>query len=292
MRPLIRRRTEPRFDPAPSRWAWRIERLLLTPVFRLFLRAGVPLLIIAGVAVWWLGDAARRDAIAQTVVEARASFEARPEFMVQLMAIDGAGPALAQDIRAEIPLDLPISSFDLDLNDIRDKVAALTPVKSATVRIRPGGVLQIEVEPRTPVVIWRSRKGLALVDVSGALVTEIDQRTERPDLPLIAGVGATDHIKEALNLYRAAAPLGGRLRGIVRIGERRWDIVLDRGQRILLPQEGAVQALERAIALDGAQDILSRDINRVDLRLSARPTVKMSAFAAEEWWQIRQGSGQ
>ena len=69
----------------------------------------------------------------------------------------------------------------------------LDPVKSATVRIRPGGVLQVDVRPRVPVVIWRNRKGLDLVDVTGAHVSTVDLRMDRPDLPLIAGIGATDH---------------------------------------------------------------------------------------------------
>ncbi len=289
MRPMKRRRAS---DPSPSRWAWRFERLMLTPLFLLFLRAGIPVVIGFGLAVWWLSDEDRRAAIWETVAEARASFETRPEFMVQLLAIDGADDALAQAIRAEVPLSFPVSSFDLNLGEIRDHITSLDPVKSATVRIRPGGVLQVDVRPRVPVVIWRNRKGLDLVDVTGAHVSTVDLRMDRPDLPLIAGIGATDHIKEALNLYRAAAPLGGRLRGIVRMGGRRWDIVLDRDQRILLPEDGPVQALERVITLDAAEDILSRDIKRVDLRLGARPTVQMSEFANETWWDIRQVSGQ
>ena len=66
--------------------------------------------------------------------------------------------------------------------------------------------------------------------------------------------------------------LAERLRGLVRMGERRWDLVLDRDQRILLPEDGAVEALERVIALDEAQDILSRDILQVDLRRKTEMT--------------------
>ncbi|MFK7763759.1 MAG: cell division protein FtsQ/DivIB [Roseobacter sp.] len=286
------RKPERTGDPAPSRWAWRVERLMLTPYFLLFLRAGLPLSLTCGLAFWLLSEEANRTMIWETVAEARASFETRPEFMVQLMTIDGADPALAQEIRTVVPMDFPLSSFDLNLEDIRNRITALDPVKSATVRIRPGGVLQVDVDPRIAVVIWRSRKGLSLVDVTGVHIGPVFKRMERPDLPLIAGVGATAHIKEALDLYRAAAPLGDRLRGIARIGDRRWNIVLDRDQRILLPEDAPVEALERVIALDGAQDILSRDIERVDLRLGARPTVMMSEYATKTWWDIRQVSGQ
>ena len=66
------------------------------------------------------------------------------------------------------------------------------------------------------------------------------------------------------------------------MGERRWDVVLDRDQRILLPTEQPMRALERVIALEGAQDILTRDVARVDMRLARRPTVQMTNEAAEE----------
>ncbi|WP_300031490.1 cell division protein FtsQ/DivIB [uncultured Roseobacter sp.] len=292
MRSLIARRRQSACDPAPSRWSWRMQRLMLTPAFRLMLRAGLPLAIGFGAGTMWLADESNRQMVRDTVFEARASFEARPEFMVQLMTVDGAGDTLAAEIREVIPQNFPVSSFDLDLPAIRAAISELSPVKSATVRIRPGGVLQVEVEPRRPVVIWRTAEGLSLIDVTGAHVETIPRRMVRPDLPLIAGQGADKRVKEALSLYLAAAPLGSRLRGIVRIGDRRWDIVLDRNQRILLPEEGADEALDRVIAMDGAQDVLARDIRRIDLRLGQRPVVQMTEYATGEWWEIRQVSGQ
>jgi cell division protein FtsQ len=54
------------------------------------------------------------------------------------------------------------------------------------------------------------------------------------------------------------------------VGERRWDVVLDRDQRILLPETEPGRALERVLALDQAQDLLDRDVT-VDLRLEPPP---------------------
>jgi cell division protein FtsQ len=42
------------------------------------------------------------------------------------------------------------------------------------------------------------------------------------------------------------------------------------------------------IALEGAQDVLSRDVARIDMRLYGRPTVKMNNDATQELWRIRQ----
>ncbi len=292
MRSLIARRPKgPAADPAPSRWAWRLERWMLTPGFRLALRAGIPFALTFAFGAWYLSDEARLTEITDAVAEARVKIETRPEFMVNLMAVEGAGDEVAADIRDILPIDFPISSFDLDLEQVRETIAGLDPVKDANVRIRPGGVLQVNVTERVPVVVWRTYEQVSLIDETGAHVAEIPTRLARPDLPLIAGDGAERHVPEALSLMRAARPLGARLRGLVRMGERRWDVVLDRDQRILLPETGALQALERVIAWDGAQDLLARDVARIDMRLGARPTVQMNEAATREWWRIKAQSG-
>lgn len=254
------------------------------------LRAGIPLLVTLGVAGAYLSDADRREQIALAVSEARNSLETRPEFMVKLMAVDGAGYVVARNIREIVPIEFPVSSFDLDLKELRKSIAGLDAVKEVSVRIRPGGVLQVDVIERVPAILWRTRTGLQVLDADGALVTNAWSRTEYPDLPVIAGDGADKHVKQALALISTAKPLGGRLRGFVRIGERRWDAVLDRGQRILLPATAPIQALERVIALSEAQDVLARDLAAVDMRLAARPTLRMNKAAVGEWWRIRQHS--
>jgi len=279
---------ESKADPAPSRLKYRIQRWMLTPGIRTGLRVGLPLGVLFIAAGSYLASETRRDHLMALYSEARASFETRPEFMVNVMAIDGAGESVATDIREVTSLDLPVSSFDLDLAAIRDLIVGLDPVKTASVRIRPGGILQVDVEEREPAIVWRSRDGLALLDETGAFVAELGQRSLHPDLPLIAGRGADERAPEALRLFAAARPLGSRLRGIVRIGERRWDVVLDRGQRIQLPVKRPVAALERVIAVSEVKDLLERDVAVVDLRLPTRLTVRMNAPAVEDWWRIRQ----
>lgn len=279
---------KPRHDPAPSRLSYRLQRWMLTPGIRLGLRIGVPFVAVFAATSVLLSDPERRDALLTYVADIRSSIQERPEFMVNLMAIDGAGSSLSEDIREVVPLDFPVSSFDLDIENIRDTVLGLDPVKSASIRIRPGGVLQVDVTERRPALVWRHRDGLTLLDETGAHIDFVASRMVRPDLPLIAGRGADREVPQALALFAAAAPLDDRLRGIVRIGERRWDIVLDRDQRIMLPETNPVRALERVIALSQAQDMLERDVQAVDMRIGARPTLRMSSEAIKDWWQIRE----
>ncbi len=275
-------------DPAPSKWAYKYQRLMLTPLFLLFLRVFLPFIVVFLAAGVWLADEDRRDRLAMTVNDLRTHIETRPEFMVNVMAIDGASINIAEDIREITPIDFPVSSFDLELDHVQASIAGLPAVASATVRIRPGGIMQVTVTERDPVILWRTRQGLDLVDADGFTVARAKTRQLHPDMPLMAGEGAEHHVDEAMAIYRAAGPLSRRMRGVVRVGERRWDVVLDRGQRIMLPETGAIQALERIIALSQAQDMLSRDLEVVDMRLASRPTIRIAPRAVEEWWRIRQ----
>ena len=280
-----------RSDPAPSRLSYRVQRWMLTPGIRLGLRIGIPFCLVFAIGSGFLASEKRRDALDAFVGDIRASIQERPEFMVNLMAIDGAGQNLAEDIREVVPLDFPVSSFELDVEQIRDVITGLAPVKTAAVRVRPGGILQVDVIERQPVVVWRTRDGVEVLDHTGAHVDDIPTRASRSDLPLIVGRGADEAVAEALALLRAAQPLGKRLRGLQRMGERRWDVVLDRGQRILLPTERSVRALERVLAVSEVQDLLDRDVAVVDMRIGARPTIRMTENAVQEWWRIRKTGG-
>lgn len=283
MRSLIRRTSPaalPR-DPAPSRMGYRYQRMMLTPGFRGTVRIGVPILLMLIIAGSLYSKPENRAALAKTIEETKQSFQERPQFMVQSMNVIGGDLSVLTDVAALLPSDFPVSSFDLDLEKIRTDIEALDPIKSASVRVGQGGALDVRLTPRVPVALWRDGTLLRLIDADGVQSGEIAARADRLDLPLIAGDGAEDNIAEALRLFAAAGPLIDRVRGLVRMGERRWDMVLDRDQRILLPSENPVAALDRVIALNDAQDMLSRDVAVVDMRNTNRPTLRMNEEAAE-----------
>ncbi len=276
-----------RADPAPSRLSYRYQRMMLTPLFRFGMRVVLPFGVAAlGTAIWF-SDQDRRDNINMVIDDVRTSIVERPEFMVQAMSIDGASTGVADDIREILPVDFPVSSFDLDLDMMKETVAGLSPVKSATLRVRPGGVLQVNVEERKPVILWRMRDGLHLVEAEGFVVAQAASREQYANLPVMAGEGADTKATEAIGLMRAAGPLAKRVRGLVRVGERRWDVVLDRDQRIMLPEVGAKTALERVAALSQVQEMLERDLSVIDMRLGDRPTIRIAERSVEAWWRIR-----
>lgn len=273
-------------DPAPSRFAYRMNRLMLTPRFRTFLRYGLPVLIVASIGAFWASDTDRREDASDRIAELRRQIQERPEFMVRMMAVEDVTETVAVDIRSILAIDFPQSSFDLDLDAIRAAVETLDAVESAAVQIRGGGVLSIDVTERVPAIIWREAEGLSLLDRDGHRVSTVAMRSDRSDLPLIVGQGAHDAVPEALNLIALSAPIAPRLRGLLRVGERRWDLVLDRDQRIQLPESDPTTALKKVIALDGAQDLLARDIAAIDFRNPRRPVLRLTTGAIDAMTDI------
>lgn len=285
----------PRRDPAPSRWSYRYERLMLTPLYRRLFRVGPPLAFVALAVAIFAASEDRRNMVVDAYDTAVLTIQNRPEFMLNAMAIDGVDEPMADTIRTVLPLSFPVSSFDVDLDLLRETVEAVNGVQDATLRVKQGGILEVAVVPRVPVAIWRRNEGLALIDAEGHFVGPLAARSDRLDLPLIAGDGAEEAILEALTLHRAAGPIADRIRGMVRMGERRWDVVLDRQQRILLPTQDPVTALERVVVMAQTQDLLERDVAVVDMRDEARPTLRLGEQAAAEMRRINaavSGAGQ
>ena len=264
---------------APSRLAFRLERLWLTPVVRIVTRIGVPVFSLTLVLGLWLGDADRRAEVVEWAEDMKLTIQNRPEFRVSSLTVAGASPEVGVAVRALLPVGLPASRFALDLEAYRAAILRLDAVKSVSLVVQSGGTLEVVITEREPVILWRTALGIEMLDDTGHRTAALTRRDARPDLPLIAGEGADRAVPEALAILAAAKPILPQARGLVRMGERRWDLVLADDRRILLPEREPVAAMQRALALDAAEDLLSRDFTRLDLRNQARPTVRLSPTA-------------
>lgn len=285
-KPPARRETGRR-DPAPSRLRYKLNRLWLRPGFRRLVNFGVPMLAGIGL-VWTLSAEFDLKARALAAVDGvREAIVDRPQFVITAIAVPDVSRDLAEAIRVAAFVQLPVSSLALDVNAVRGRIEQLDAVERVRVRALASGVLEIRAVERVPVVVWRSADGLELLDQAGVRVAEIDSRVRRPDLPLIAGAGADRAVPEALALFAEAKPVGARIRALVRQGERRWDLVLDRDQVVKLPEAGAPAALGRVMTLETGGDLLKRDVAVVDMRDPRRPMLRLTPHAVSELERLK-----
>jgi cell division protein FtsQ len=282
-------RTAPRRDPAPSRLRYRLNRIWLRPGVRRATNFGVPMLAGVLAASTVMAHYDLRGHVASLVEAAREAIVERPQFTITRIDVPDVSRDLAEAIRVAAFVRLPASSLELDVNAVRDRIESLDAVQRARVRALASGVLEIRAIERVPLVVWRSDAGLELLDRDGVRVAEVDSRVRRPDLPLIAGDGAEDHVPEALALLAETRPVAERVRALVRRGERRWDLVLDRGQVVKLPETDPVLALRRVMALDAAEGVFARDLEVVDLRDPTRPMLRLTGHAISELERLEAG---
>ncbi len=276
-----------RRDPAPSRLKYRLTRIWLRPGVRRAVNFGVPMAV--GVLAAWtlMAEFDLKGRALEVWQTARDAVIEQPRFTIREIAVPDVSPDLAEQIRIAAFVPLPVSSLEVNVGQVRTRVESLAAVERARVRALASGVLEIRAIERVPVLVWRAPEGLQLLDKNGVRVAEVDSRLRRPDLPLIAGEGASAHVPEALALIDAALPVLPRIRGLVRVGERRWDVVLDRDQVISLPEEDALAALERVMALHVGEDLLGRDLSVVDMRDPRRPMLRLNEHAAAELIRLR-----
>ena len=265
-------------DPAPSRLRYRLERLWFSPAFRRAARIGIPLAAVLLPLAFVTQNRDLMDrAVAGAAVAAAtlADLAQTPEFRVDTLDVVGASPGVTAAIMDVTDGVLPQNSFSLDIEQIRQVILRVPAIESATLFVKPGGILEVRIAERRPAAVWRHEFGLALVDRDGRRIGSLESRSERENLPLIVGEGAPEAIDEALELFKVARPIFGRIRGLRKVGERRWDLVLDRGQTIKLPESRATDVLRRITQLHLEHRLLDRFVTVVDFRLPDRPVLRV-----------------
>lgn len=276
---------------------YRLKRLWRRRSVRRAVTLQGPAVILA-LAGWLLGsDPAVHRAVGEQVAVLREALTARPEFAIRRIVVEGASPTVEAEIRAALTDVTGASSLALDAAAVRRRVERLGWVARVTVSLEAPEALRLAVVERRPVAVWRLDGDPWLIDIDGARITALFRRDEYPHLPLVAGEGAGDAVAEALAILTVAGPIAPRVRGLVRVGERRWDVVLDRDQLIRLPMAGGrltegpgpdpVAAMMQAVALHEAEGLMDRDILVLDLRVPERPTLRLPPRATEAMARAR-----
>ena len=276
MQPLsLKLNSRSEVDPAPSRMNYRFQRLWLMRSFRLFIKWLSPLFLCVVFIFFYITNEKTLNLFKSYSSSAIDSFADRPELLIKLISIEKASQPLERIIRDTVPISLPISGFDFSLTNIREVIESLNAVKSADVRVIAGGILKISVLERIPAFVWRNPKGLFLLDKEGAIVGDILNRAQRSDLPFVTGVGADVALTEITNLINLLKPIENRVVAYSRVSEDRWDIVLDRSQRISLPSEKPELAVGQFLILNKSENILDKKIERIDFRNKQRLTLTL-----------------
>ncbi len=264
--PTLRNPTSRMQDrPGRMKLMWRRQRRMLPAV--ILGGGGLAVLLLLAGMVHTLG---RGDDFGERLANATGSLG----FRVREVVIEGRQKTPEPLLRAALGVHEgdPILAFSVA--GARSRLETINWVKTAVVeRVLPGTIL-VRLTERSPIAIWQHDGKFALIDRDGNTVTDSDVSTFAGQLPLVVGVGAPKAAAALIDALAAQPSLQTRITAAVRVGDRRWNLQMNNGTDVLLPEGAEAQALAKLVELQATHALLDRPLQAVDLRLPDRLVVR------------------
>jgi len=201
-------------------------------------------------------------------------------FQIAQIEITGHGETPELAVLEQLDLDTDHSLVTLSVRKAQARISELPWVGHASVRKSYPDTLHVIIEERVPYALWQNNNYIYIVDQSGGPIVTFDD-PRFGNLPLVVGAGANVAAGEFLTQVQAHDRLARGMQAGVFVAERRWNLMMENGVTVQLPEVGVAEALEQLAVLDAVDGLLSRDVTQVDLRLADRITVRLPDDTAE-----------
>ncbi|AOG08844.1 cell division protein FtsQ/DivIB [Agrobacterium sp. RAC06] len=201
-------------------------------------------------------------------------------FAVEDVRVSGNQHTSEIDILQLLGLDGSTSLLGLDIAAARQALSELPWVESAEVRKVYPSTVEVVLRERQAYGIWQHGNDLSLIERSGSVIAPL-RDNKFASLPLFVGRDAETAAAAIDEEFSRWPAIASRVKAFVRVGGRRWDVHLENGIVVRLPEENVPGALALLNRFDVEQQVLSRDIAVVDLRLPDRVAVRLTVGAQE-----------
>lgn len=195
---------------------------------------------------------------------------------VEEVLVSGRNNTAAADILDALGAVRGTPIFDIDIPKAKSRITALPWVSKAEIVRHLPNSLHINISEYSAIALWQKDGRHFLVATDGTSISEVD--ATYTGLPVVVGNDAPRHASKLFEELTNQPALNARLKAAVRYGDRRWDILLDQienGIVIKLPETDISAAWDGLAALDAKNQLLSRAISEVDLRIPGRLVVKL-----------------
>jgi len=178
-----------------------------------------------------------------------------------------------EEILAALHLKAGQSLFGIDLAAARTRLLTLPWIANAEIRRRYPDDIAIRIVERVPYARWQLASGPVVVESGGRIITA-DAANRFDKLPLLVGDGAPAHARGFLEDVARHRVIVKRVLAYEFRSGRRWNLLLDNGIVVKLPEKAwdvQLEYLDKLIVEDG---ILEADIREIDLRSTSSVFVK------------------
>ena len=145
-------------------------------------------------------------------------------------------------------------------------------VRSSSLQRRLPNLLYIRLTERVPIAILQSKHKLYLVDNEGKIL-EYDGIGDFKNLPIIIGEGAEQEAAHLLSILEKFPQFKKQLVFAMWISKRRWNIKLNKGVLVKLPERNLTRALTILGEIADRNGFFKPDISALDLRLLDRVVI-------------------
>ena len=201
-------------------------------------------------------------------------------FRIAAVSLNGQKEVSRAEVLAIAGVTGHVSLLFLDAEAARARLMANPWVADAAVLKLYPDRLRISVTERQAFALWQKNGNVSVIAADGTVLEPFIEDRYR-DLPLLVGNGAERAGHDFIAILNRFPEIRAMLKASIFVAERRWNLRLNNGLDVRLPEAGVEQALERLVALDHDKKLLSRDIVSVDLRLLDRVTVRLSDAATQ-----------
>ena len=220
------------------------------------------------------------EAFFATVSDSRNALANSAGFRITSVAINGRKQLSQDEVLAIGGVNGRSSLLFLDAASVREKLKANAWISEATVLKLYPGQLRIDIVERAAFALWQRDGRLSVIADDGAVLERyVAQRFLK--LPLVVGKGAETRAKDFLALLARYPQVNSVTKAVALVGERRWNLYLDNGLDIRLPENDVGKALATLSSVERDEHLFAKDIVAIDLRLPDRLVVQLSEDAAK-----------
>jgi cell division protein FtsQ len=249
---------------------------------RLPRRSGLAATLLLLIASTGLGvvKGGHLEAFLATLSEARNAIANSAGFRITSVAINGRKQLTQDEILAIGGVNGRSSLLFLDASSVREKLKADPWISEATVLKLYPGQLRIDIVERAPFALWQRNGQMSVISEDGAVLERyVSPRFVK--LPLVVGKGAETRARDFLALLARYPQINDVTKAVILVGERRWNLRLNDGLDIRLPENDVSNALATLSNLDKNEHLFAKDIVAIDLRQPDRLVVQLSDDAAK-----------
>lgn len=156
------------------------------------------------------------------------------------------------------------SIFGADVHAARARLMQLEWVAAADVSRRYPDSISVSIVEKRPFALWQAADGLHVIERSSKPIA-FARAEDYPHLPVFIGDAPQGGAELTTAIARHRAVFA-RVKAMQRISGRRWNLILDDGVVVKLPEEGWRQQLDALEHLIVDKSVLERDIVEIDLR--------------------------